>query len=91
MSVLASTKPFLEFHKSSSYSIDAGRYSGCAMSTFTHLLRTNLRIHRRLRARACPTVLDRPLYRHCMNLARSQGLSKTEALQFTIDTRARYF
>lgn len=61
------------------------------MSNLHHILRNNLRIHRRLRARACPTVLDRPLYRHCMNLAKSQGMSKTEALHFTIETRAQYF
>ncbi len=61
------------------------------MSTFTHLLRNNLRPHRRLRSRACPTVLDRPLYRHCMNLAKTQGLSKGDALRFAIETREFYF
>ena len=61
------------------------------MLTLTHVLRNNLRIHRNLRNRACPTVADRPLYRHCMGIAREEGLSRIDALKYTIEIRSFYF
>ena len=37
--------------------------------------------------RACPTPADAPFFNHCMNLARSMGMSWEEGLRYVIEQR----
>ena len=42
---------------------------------------------RDLLAAACPTPEDTPFFNHCMTLAKAQGLSWTEGLEYVIQCR----
>ncbi len=42
---------------------------------------------RRLYEEACPAPEDTPFFNHCMTLAKAQGMSWTEGLEFVVQCR----